>query len=36
VAALKSELRASGRRERAFAALGVSALLAFAIAFWRR
>jgi hypothetical protein len=36
VAALKTELRASGRRERAFAALAMSALLAFALAFWRR
>jgi hypothetical protein len=36
VAALKTELRASGRRERWFASLAVSALLAFGIVFWRR
>jgi len=36
VAAFKTELRASSRRERWFACLGVAALLAFVIALWRR
>lgn len=36
ITALKGALRASGRRERWFAGLAVTALLACAIAFWRR
>jgi len=36
VSALKNELRASGRRERALAALDVLALLTCALVFWQR
>ena len=36
VAALKVAFRASGRRERTFAALGMMALVACALVFWHR
>src|SRR5262249_32964590 len=36
VAALKSELRASGRRERWFLMLAMASVLVCAVVFWRR